>query len=50
MSGWLIALTGVIYLGVAVEQALKGNAAMCIIYAGYSFSNVGLYVMAQRGA
>lgn len=44
MSGWLIILTGVIYGYIAVEQFFKGNTSMGIVYAGYSFSNVGLYL------
>lgn len=47
MSGWLIALTGLIYLAVAVEQALRGNWMLCIVYAGYAFSNIGLYYLAR---
>jgi hypothetical protein len=47
MSGWLIALTGVIYLWVALEQLYKGNTAMFICYAGYAFANIGLYRMAS---
>lgn len=47
MSGWLIALTGLIYAAVALEQAFKGNWAMCIVYAGYAFANVGLYYLAR---
>ncbi len=47
MSAWLIALTGLIYAGVAVEQAVRGNWPMCVVYTGYSFSNIGLYVLAR---
>jgi len=47
MSGWLIALTGAIYLGVAVEQGWKGNVPMSICYLGYAFANIGLYKMAS---
>ena len=47
MSGWLIALTGIIYLGVAIEQGIKGNIPMVICYLGYAFANVGLYYMAK---
>lgn len=47
MSAWLIALTGFIYLGVAIEQGLRGNLPMTIVYAGYSASNVGLYYLAR---
>jgi hypothetical protein len=48
MSPWLIILTGLIYAYIAVEQGLKGNGHMTIIYAGYAFSNVGLYLMATK--
>ena len=47
MSGWLIALTGLIYAGVAIEQGLKGNMPMCLTYLGYAFANVGLYKLAS---
>ena len=47
MSSWLIALTGVIYAGIAVEQGLKGNLQMAIVYSGYAFSNIGLYLLAK---
>lgn len=48
MSGWLIALTGVIYAYVASEQMFKGNVGMMVVYAGYAFSNIGLYLLAER--
>jgi hypothetical protein len=47
VSSWLIALCGAIYAGVAIDQGLRGNVAMCIVYSGYSFSNIGLYVLAK---
>lgn len=47
MSGWLIAVTGVIYGYVAVEQGMKGNLGMCLAYAGYAFANIGLYKLAS---
>jgi hypothetical protein len=47
MSAWLIILTGAIYAYIAGEQLLKGNASMAVVYAGYAFSNVGLYLMAK---
>lgn len=47
MSAWLIALTGLIYAGVAVEQYLKGNMPLAVVYIGYAFSNIGLYVIAK---
>lgn len=44
MSSWLVAFTGGIYAYIAIEQAMKGNWTMCIVYAGYAFSNIGLYM------
>jgi len=47
MSGWLIALTGLIYAYVAGEQAWLGNYGLAIAYAGYAFANIGLYMLAS---
>ncbi len=47
MSAWLIALTGLIYLAVAIEQASKQNWPLFVVYLGYAFSNIGLYYMAR---
>jgi len=47
MSGWLIALTGVAYAWVSVEQLRKGNINLAVVYAGYAFSNIGLYLLAK---
>lgn len=47
MSGPLILITGLIYLYVSVDQYLKGNAGMGMAYAGYAFSNVGLFMLAK---
>ena len=44
MSAWLIILTGLIYAYIGVEQGYKGNVSMAIVYAGYAFSNIGLYL------
>jgi len=41
MSVWLIALTGVIYLGVAVDQAMKKQYGMATVYVGYALANTG---------
>ena len=48
MSAWLIAFTGFCYLYVAAEQGYKGNTGMLITYIGYSFANVGLYLLASK--
>jgi hypothetical protein len=47
MSAWLIVLTGAIYAYIAVEQLLRGNPYMAVVYTGYAFSNVGLYFLAK---
>lgn len=44
MSGWLVILTGLIYAYIAIEQGIKGNTSMAVVYSGYAFSNVGLYL------
>ena len=44
MSQWLVAATGIAYLYVAIEQLVKGNTPMAIVYFGYALANVGLYV------
>lgn len=49
MSAPLIALTGLVYLYVSLEQAAKGNWPMFVCYLGYAFANVGLYLMAKAG-
>jgi hypothetical protein len=48
MSAWLIALTGVIYVYVALEQGYKGNVGMLITYFGYASANIGLYMLASK--
>ena len=48
MSSWLILITGLIYLYIAVEQGIKGNYGMLITYIGYAFANVGLYMLATK--
>jgi hypothetical protein len=44
VSGHLIILTGLIYAYVAAEQLSKGNTALAVVYSGYAFSNIGLYL------
>jgi hypothetical protein len=40
-------LTGTIYAYIAVEQYFIGNPYMAMVYTGYAFSNVGLYLLAK---
>jgi hypothetical protein len=48
MSAWLIIVTGLIYAYIGIEQGFKGNTAMAVVYSGYAFSNVGLYILATK--
>ena len=48
VSAWLIIVTGLIYAYIGCEQALKGNMPMAVVYTGYAFSNVGLYILASK--
>jgi hypothetical protein len=49
MSGWLIAVTGFIYLYVGLEQWIRfQNMPMLLTYIGYAFANIGLYMMASK--
>jgi hypothetical protein len=48
MSGWLIALTGLIYAFVALDLCMHGKHGLGIAYAGYAFANIGLYIAATR--
>ena len=47
LSSWLIIVTGLIYFYIGIEQGVKGNLPMAVVYTGYAFSNVGLYIMAK---
>jgi hypothetical protein len=48
LSAWLIILTGLIYTYIGIEQGFKGNTAMAVVYSGYAFSNIGLYILATK--
>ena len=43
MSGPLVVVVGLIYLGVAIDQFIKGNMPMALVFTGYAFSNVGFW-------
>jgi hypothetical protein len=47
MSGWLIAVTGLIYAYIAAEQLAKGNVPMAIVWGSYSLANAGLWMLAK---
>lgn len=41
MSSWLLAITGLIYLGVAVDYFIHKNLGMAIAFVAYALANVG---------
>ena len=47
MSHWLIAATGIAYSWIAIEQAYKGNTSTAMVWAGYAFSQIGLWKLAS---
>jgi hypothetical protein len=47
VSRSLIILTGAIYAYIAIESVVKGNNPLAVVYAGYAFSNVGLWLLAE---
>lgn len=47
MSSALIALVGMIYGGIAIEQFWRGDPMLGVVFTGYAFSNVGLFFMAR---
>lgn len=47
MSAPLIAFVGIVYFVIAVNSAIKREWWQAVVFAGYAFSNVGLYWMAK---
>lgn len=48
MSGFLIALTGLIYAYVSADLLWSGKTGLGIAYLGYAFANIGLFLAATR--
>lgn len=47
MAPWLILIVMVIYAVIAVDLWRTGNAAMAVVFAGYAFSNIGLWAASR---
>ncbi len=47
MSGPLILIVGVTYLAIAVDLFIRSQSGLALAFAGYSLSNVGLYMAAR---
>lgn len=47
MSTTLVALIGLVYLGVAIDQLLKGAVGPAIMFLGYAIGNAGLLMVVK---
>lgn len=48
MSSWLIVVVGFIYLYVSLSFLVQGKVGLSMAFAGYAFSNIGLYLEAMK--
>jgi hypothetical protein len=44
---YLIIVIGLVYFGIGLDQYFKGSMPNLIVYTGYAFSNIGLYLLAK---
>ena len=44
---YLIIIVGFVYFAIGIAQLMKGSVPNFIIYTGYAFSNIGLFMMAK---
>ena len=44
VSHFIVAIVGLGYLVVGIQQYLKGNTGSAIMWIGYSFSQIGLFM------
>ncbi len=47
MSPALVAFVGIIYGYIAAEQFYLSNPSMGVVYLGYAFSNIGLWILVR---
>ena len=47
MSHWLITAIGIAYIGIAVEQWIKGGHGVAIMFAGYAVAQWGVWLQAK---
>jgi hypothetical protein len=43
VSGYLIIIVGLIYSGICIEQIIKHEFAMAVVWAGYALANAGMW-------
>lgn len=47
MSHTLIALIGVAYVWIAVDQYMKGGSGVALMFAGYALAQAGVWMQAK---
>jgi len=47
MAGWLILVVMVIYAVISIDLICSGKPAMAAVFAGYAFSNIGLWIASR---
>ena len=47
MSMWLVVLVTFIYAYVSIEQYLKGDLSLAVVYLGYTVANFGLIMVVK---
>jgi hypothetical protein len=47
MSAWLIAGVGVVYIVISGLEFMKGRTDIAMVFGGYAFSQIGLYMAAR---
>ncbi len=47
MSSWLILAIGAVYLVIGADLWWQGKFGLAMAFAGYAFSNIGLYLAAK---
>lgn len=47
MSAWLVVIIGLVYMYIGLEQGFRGNWGVAVMFAGYAFSNVGIFLQVR---
>lgn len=47
MSGWLIIACGLAYVGVSIDQYIKGELGIALMFAGYAIAQWGVFMQAK---
>ena len=47
MSMWLVVLVTFIYAYVSIEQYIKGDLSLAVVYLGYTVANLGLIMVVK---